>query len=679
MEGNAWLHDEHYPTWHEEPRWRPADPRWDVAQTNLAAHLAALPRTEGAGWGGSVGVGVADPNAAELALASLWRDGAVVLEGAATAAKLGDVLAQLGAAGPSGPPLGPLALSTESHALATQPTVLSVADAVLGRQALRMDADTLQRRVRPQPDQPYDCLPWGIGRCATTSPAGGDGLTYEYAGDFCTVDLGLDIALRAVWPLEPGGCTVQVATGSHLWPRHRAAEPAETEAWEVEPGSVLLLHAGTWHNRTDDGARSLTLDYQIGNLRTPQDQFAANPPHVAATFPLPLQKLVGYTRRGGALGYFADEQHPAEVLRANWPGIDHVRDPAQRGGLPPPQPSAAPELEDTDLLLAGAAEALGQEPLPPGMVHVDWLAATDKPAATRRLLAALSRDGAVVLANAVPRSVCDALVAEAEPYVDIAAGRTRHSDAPPGGPPLLENGLGSSSLAELQEQHDGVAHRPEQARRNKIVRVGAVAARCDHSHPFLAHPAIVALCEAVLGRQLLSARPPPERMDWTMHISQLINVQPGCDAMGLHRDGNYIQLDVHDHTGLEVELGCVWALQDFSAEVGATRAVLGSHNWPRFWMNAERNYPDVADVPAVMGAGSCIIYLGQTWHAAGANATDIQRHGLMASYVSAFLAEEELQSLANPPHVRARFPPALAAMLGRPGHEAGEGLRPAKL
>ena len=64
---------------------------------------------------------------------------------------------------------------------------------------------------------------------------------------------------------------------------------------------------------------------------------------------------------------------------------------------------------------------------------------------------------------------------------------------------------------------------------------------------------------------------------------------------------------------------------------------------------------------------------------AGANATDIQRHGLMASYVSAFLAEEELQSLANPPHVRARFPLALAAMLGGPGREAGVGLRPAKL
>ena len=124
MEGNAWLHDEHYPTWHEEPRWRPADPRWNAAQTNLAAHLAALPsRTEGARVG--VGVGVADPNAAELALASLWRDGAVVLDGGASAGEVGDVLDQLGAGGPSGPPLGPLAQSVASHALATHRVELS--------------------------------------------------------------------------------------------------------------------------------------------------------------------------------------------------------------------------------------------------------------------------------------------------------------------------------------------------------------------------------------------------------------------------------------------------------------------------------------------------------------------------------------------------------------------------
>ena len=37
----------------------------------------------------------------------------------------------------------------------------------------------------------------------------------------------------------------------------------------------------------------------------------------------------------------------------------------------------------------------------------------------------------------------------------------------------------------------------------------------------------------------------------------------------------------------------------------------------------------------------------------------------MTSYIPAWLAEEELQALANPPHVRGRYPPALARMLHR--------------
>ena len=82
-------------------------------------------------------------------------------------------------------------------------------------------------------------------------------------------------------------------------------------------------------------------------------------------------------------------------------------------------------------------------------------------------------------------------------------------------------------------------------------------------------------------------------------------------------------------------------------------------------MNANREYHGVQDVPAVMSAGSCVLYLGQTWHAAGANTTTSEtRRGLMTSYVPAFVAEEELQALANPPHVRARYSPVLKQMLG---------------
>ena len=60
------------------------------------------------------------------------------------------------------------------------------------------------------------------------------------------------------------------------------------------------------------------------------------------------------------------------------------------------------------------------------------------------------------------------LVAETEVYVDAAAARGQTTDYP-----------GSNGAA---------------GRRGQIVRVGAVAARSDHSHAMIAHPAIEAVC-----------------------------------------------------------------------------------------------------------------------------------------------------------------------------------------
>ena len=83
--------------------------------------------------------------------------------------------------------------------------------------------------------------------------------------------------------------------------------------------------------------------------------------------------------------------------------------------------------------------------LPPGLVSVDVPTAPDThpgasatratapelgggDAALGRALAALWRDGAVVLRNAVSAAVCDGLLADMAPYLD-AAGRHESTDA----------------------------------------------------------------------------------------------------------------------------------------------------------------------------------------------------------------------------------------------------------
>lgn len=43
-------------------------------------------------------------------------------------------------------------------------------------------------------------------------------------------------------------------------------------------------------------------------------QYLACPPAVAATMPPEMQRLIGYTTYGDALGYFGNFQHPREAI-----------------------------------------------------------------------------------------------------------------------------------------------------------------------------------------------------------------------------------------------------------------------------------------------------------------------------------------------------------------------------
>ena len=103
------------------------------------------------------------------------------------------------------------------------------------------------------------------------------------------------------------------------------------------------------------------------------------------------------------------------------------------------------------------------------------------------------------------------------------------------------------------------------------------------------------------------------------------------------------------------------ALSDFTAEVGATRGVLGSHLWEDFHQD-----PDSTDiVQAVMPAGSAFLYTGKTMHAAGANVThDRWRFGLHMSFCLGWLTPEEASPIGVPWDVACRYSPRVQRMLG---------------
>ena len=129
----------------------------------------------------------------------------------------------------------------------------------------------------------------------------------------------------------------------------------------------------------------------------------------------------------------------------------------------------------------------------------------------------------------------------------------------------------------------------------------------------------------------------PHATDYWMNTGQMMIIGPGEKAQYLHRDAdNWPHMCRID--GPEVTLSCLFAISDFTAEVGATRVVPGSHRWDDY---ARRATPDEV-CQAVMPAGSGLIYTGRVLHGGGANVTaDAWRFGLHVSYVLGWLTPEE--------------------------------------
>ena len=129
----------------------------------------------------------------------------------------------------------------------------------------------------------------------------------------------------------------------------------------------------------------------------------------------------------------------------------------------------------------------------------------------------------------------------------------------------------------------------------------------------------------------------PHGSDYWMNTGQMMIIGPGEAPQWIHRDAeNWPTLCRPD--GFEVTLSCMFAISDFTAEVGATRVVPGSHLWEDY-----RRKPEPHEIcQAVMPAGSGMIYTGRVLHSGGANTTDEEfRYGLHLSYVLGWLTPEE--------------------------------------
>jgi ectoine hydroxylase-related dioxygenase (phytanoyl-CoA dioxygenase family) len=203
----------------------------------------------------------------------------------------------------------------------------------------------------------------------------------------------------------------------------------------------------------------------------------------------------------------------------------------------------------------------------------------------------------------------------------------------------------------------------------------------------VAHPLLMQLCEAVLGKQKLCLTPeqlqsansrlalkqlePASsrtgsptlsecRFPWQMHLAVTIPKKAGGVAQQLHRDGDLSLLDLWRVAGIDHAVSCIWALDGaFTEARGTTRVVLGSHDWP-----ASREVLPADSIPAVMSQGSVLVYTGRTVHGAGHNTTDAARVAISVAYNAAALKQEENQYVSIPPAVAETLPDELQGLLG---------------
>ena len=180
-------------------------------------------------------------------------------------------------------------------------------------------------------------------------------------------------------------------------------------------------------------------------------------------------------------------------------------------------------------------------------------------------------------------------------------------------------------------------------------RTGALLSRCPSSVALVTNPLILDVVDTVLW---------PKKSSFQLHLTQSIAIGPDSPAQYLHRDHWCFDFFPFPRD-VDVEIATIWALTDFTEEIGATRVVPDSHRTPD-----DAQYTPQDTVPAVMPRGSVVMYLGSTVHGGGANLTDQTRFAINIDYVLGWLRQEENQYLSYTLDEVRSFPEKVQKLLG---------------
>lgn len=250
------------------------------------------------------------------------------------------------------------------------------------------------------------------------------------------------------------------------------------------------------------------------------------------------------------------------------------------------------------------------------------------------------------------------------PYLDRSAGSIAVADAlrREGAVPvtgLVEPGLADRIAAELRLHLDADGLKSRGIFNNNLTkRYDGALQTAPSSAELIDHEMVLDVLDDILL---------PFASTYRISSLSAIEILPGEKHQALHRDDTVYPIDI---AGMELTVGVMWALSDFTQENRGTRVIPGSHRYLRSW-----HLPDVtAWENTVMSKGSVVFYLGSTWHGGGANQSNAPRMGLVNTYCLGWLRPESNMFLKVPPKVAARYGPHVRALLGYMPHGATDDL-----
>jgi ectoine hydroxylase-related dioxygenase (phytanoyl-CoA dioxygenase family) len=194
-------------------------------------------------------------------------------------------------------------------------------------------------------------------------------------------------------------------------------------------------------------------------------------------------------------------------------------------------------------------------------------------------------------------------------------------------------------------------------------RIYSVLSRTRVCDRIVDHPRVLAMLDRLLmPNYLLSAL-------------QAINIQPGETRQLAHHDDGFYPIP---RPRAPLAAATIWAIDDFTADNGATVIYPGSHRWGK-------RRPRAADhgLPVLMPAGSCVFFVGTLWHGGGANTTTRERLAVTAQYCQPWLRPMEAFTLSVSREIARTVSDDIRRMLGYSIHPpfvgAVDGLHPLRL